>query len=172
MDECSVIEVFGTTEFPERVVAFAEAAACEGLGEDWLNAMSTDEIIGSVVDAAEEGNWLRLVKDFSGDLSAVRQALRIAGLSYIHSTGISGDDGYHSAIYWKPGMVREFEAGLLNGMDVGISLKQLQEAQLEGPNGVQDLIRNFATFTLDNVEKKLALSEEVIAELKQPTLTA
>jgi hypothetical protein len=172
MEECAVIEIFGTAEDAKALKELAEAAQWAGLAVDWNERMRSDEIIEAMLEANDGGEWLRLVKDECGDFNEVLEACRNAGLSYIHTRGISGDEGYQSASYWTPGWEKEFQAGLVHGITVGVPFEDIQRASEEGYGAVRALVAEYRRNTLATVEKSLNLSPEVVAELGGAELTA
>ncbi len=172
MEECGVVEIFGTAEDAHALEALAEAAQWAGLGVDWNERMRSDEIIEAMLEAADGGEWLRLVKDDCGDFDEVLTACRNAGLSYIHTRGISGDEGYHTATFWTPGWGKEFQCGLVNGVTLGVPFEDIQRALEQGYDAVRALVATYERNTLSNVEKSLKLSPAVVAELAAAELTA
>ncbi len=172
MEECAVIEIFGTAQDAQALEALAVAAEEAGLAVDWNERMREDEIIDAMFEAADSGEWLRLVKDECGSFDEVLEACRNAGLSYIHTRGISGDEGYNTAYFWTPGWEKEFECGLVNGITIGVPFEDLQRAAQDGYDAVRTLVATYERNTLANVEKSLNLSPEVVAELGGGALTA
>jgi hypothetical protein len=122
-------------------------------------------------ESADRGEWLRLVKDESGCFNEVLAACRKAGLSYIHTRGISGDEGYHTAYFWKPGWEKEFECGLVNGITIGVPLEDIQSALQDGNDTVRALVAFYEEKTLANVDKSLKLPPEVRIALGDTDMT-
>jgi hypothetical protein len=172
MEECAVIEIFGTANDAKALEALADAAEGAGLSLDWHERMDWTEIIEAMIDASNDGEWLRLVKDECGTFSEVLKACRNAGLSYIHTRGISGDEGYHTASFWTPGWDKEFHCGLVNGITLGVPFADIQRASEEGYGAVQDLVAAYERNTLAHVEKSLKLAPEAVAELRGIAMTA
>lgn len=172
MEECAVIEIFGTANDAKAIEALAEAAQWAGLALDWNERMHSSEVIEAMVEASNDGEWLRLVKDECGTFDEVLEACRNAGLSYIHTRGISGDEGYNTAYFWTPGWEKEFECGLVNGVTIGIPFEDIQRASQQGYDAVRELVAGYERNTLANVEKTLKLAPEAVADLVGPRLNA
>jgi hypothetical protein len=172
MEECAVLEIFGQADNASALITLADEAEVDGLALDWNVRSPASEIVKAMVEASDDGEWLRLVVDDCDDLERTRKACKEAGLSYIHTRGISGDEGYHSAAFWAPGWEKEFETGLLNGVELGLSLVQVKHALDVGPRALHALIQDYERNTLATLEKSLRLSPEVVSELKSavPTL--
>lgn len=165
MEECGVLEIFGYIENAEALWRVADSAEVDGLGLDWNESSSESEIIDAILEASERGTWLRLMKDECDDFRKTRMACQAAGLSYIHSRGVSGGEGYDTAAYWTRGQDKEFIAGLVHGIDVGIPLRDIQEAIHHGPEHVERLVAEFGIMTLEHLEKKIVLSPECVKDL-------
>lgn len=172
MEECGVIEIFGTAEDAKALEKLANAAEWAGLATDWHERMRSDEIIDAMLEADDSGEWLRLVRDECGSFDDVLAACRNAGLSYIHTRGISGDEGYSTAYFWTPGWEKEFEAGLVNGVTIGVPFEDIQRASQKGYDAVRELVAAYERNTLADVEKTLKLTAEAVAELGGTRLSA
>lgn len=166
MDECAVIEIFGSSDDAKAIVGVAEDAELDGMALDWNTYSPSEEIIEAMIEASQEGEWLRLVCDDCDDLDHIRKACREANLCYILSRGISGDEGYHSATYWRPGFEEEHTAGLVDGITLAIPYEEIRQAAAVGMEAVRTLLTDFERNTLVHVEKRLRLSPEVASELK------
>src|SRR5688500_11002418 len=103
MEECGVLEIFGYIEDAEALRRVARSAEWNDLGLDWNARSSESEIIEAIVEASESGTWIRLMKDECDTFEETRMACQAAGLSYIHSRGVSGGEGYDTASYWTRG---------------------------------------------------------------------
>jgi hypothetical protein len=172
MEECGVLEIFGTADDAELLMKMAEAAEWNDLGIDWHEKSSQSEIVEFILEAAQNGEWLRLVKDESGDFEETRMACRAAGLSYIHSRGVSGGEGYETAAYWTPGRDKEFVAGLVHGMDAGIPFREIREALRRGQTAVEELVSSFGRMTLEDLDKRIILTQECADQLSARTFRA
>lgn len=175
MEECGVLEIFGRVEDPEALRVVIRSARWDDVSMDWATRATEDELVAAFLDAAEGGDWVRVVADSTRNnrvmFDETRAACRAAGLSYIHSCGTSGTDGYETAAYWTPGQEKEFEVGLVNGIDVAIPLREISEAADRGGDHLLKLVRDYSRKTLQHLDKKLEMSEECRASLATAGLT-
>lgn len=166
MEECGVIEIFGYIEDADALREVARSAKWNDMGLDWHSRSSEAEIVDAILAASENGEWVRLMKDECGTFEQTRLACQAAGLSYIHSRGVSGGDGYDTAAYWTKGQDKEFVAGLVNGMDAAIPYREIHEASRRGTLDLRELITNFGLNTLVHLKKEIKLSPECEEELR------
>jgi uncharacterized protein (DUF433 family) len=169
-EEDAVIEIFGTVSDAKALEWLAQSAEIDRLGTDWNETSSEEEIIEALVEAAEEAEWIRLVKSDAGDLEHTRAACREAGLSYIHSRGPCGGDGYNTASYWTPGMEREFTCEL-DGLNPLVPIRSVREASAIGNESVKELLAEYDRNTLAHVEKAIRFTSELTAEFAENSTT-
>lgn len=161
-----VIEIFGTPTDSETFGKVLDAAFLEGATLDWEADAADVELAESALQAADENGMLRLMKsDTNSEFNDIREACKLAGASYIFSSGPSGGEGYDTASYWKPGMDTEFTA-TLDGINPVLNAREVREAALEGIEAVNALLAHHDRMTLAYVSKKLVLSEDIRAELE------
>lgn len=164
MGQDVVMWVFGKIDRIKVLTGLARTAAEDKAGLDWNVVMDHYEAEEAIVDAAQDGKHLLLLKkDSSYPLDQVTDFCRANGLSYQKSVGPKDEDGYDFREEWMPGMAEARIVALGDDDKPAIPLEKAKEAANQGIEAVQSLIQSYETVFPNKGDMKLVVSEDVIA---------
>jgi hypothetical protein len=158
------IEIMGNCDDAAVLRDVIEAAETDAAQIDWRMGADDRDIIEAISAAVQENRVLTLVKsETRGLFGETRKACQEAGLHYVVSYGVSGEEDFREGIFYRAGG-DEFQIPLDVANEV-VPMRDVRNAVSQGFEAVKEMIAEYDRKALKDVPKELVVPAEVLESL-------